>query len=210
MAINSQMQLRSKKNAAGPEDWKGNDFQEGIVAQGLPSGTEYTRIGARIHAGSVVAVAGLVVKPSTTAALEINNPSATKSLIITQLWNFNLVSTAAENQWSGWAQVSSGADDVTEDTAVLFYRADGKAYTGVTVADLSTTVVANGWRPYHSVSTKVNTTGVLPTGAQVAQIDGRMIVPPGESLCMHVVSTVVGQTFTQGAEWIEAVIDNAD
>jgi hypothetical protein len=37
----------------------------------------------------------------------------------------------------------------------------------------------------------------------IAEVDGRLIVPPQCSLCLHVVSSLVGQTFTQGARWYE-------
>ena len=34
----------------------------------------------------------------------------------------------------------------------------------------------------------------------------KLIVPPQCSLCLHVVSSLVGQTFTQGARWYEEQI----
>ncbi len=43
----------------------------------------------------------------------------------------------------------------------------------------------------------------MPFGAVIAEVDGRLIVPPQCSLCLHAVSSLVGQTFTQGATWYE-------
>ena len=181
-----------------------NEQNELFTAGGLPPGTDYTRQGKRYAMASIVAVAGLVVRPTTVAALEIHNLNTVKSMIVTKLWNFNLVSTAAENQWSGWVMVTLNKAAPTAEATAVVTRLNGKVSDSIVTGDFGTTVVANGWYPYHDLSTKVNTTGVLPTGAQVNDhIDGSIIVPPGSSLCLHVVGTVVGSTFTQGAEWIE-------
>jgi hypothetical protein len=46
----------------------------------------------------------------------------------------------------------------------------------------------------------------VPFGAVMANVEGRLIVPPQCSLCLHVVSSLVGQTFTQGAQWFEEIL----
>jgi hypothetical protein len=80
--------------------------------------------------------------------------------------------------------------------------ATGKAYGGPVIAAASTTVIASGWFPWGNGFTK-GAGGVLPMGGVCAEVEGRIIVPPQCSLCLHVVASLTGQTFTQGASWYE-------
>mgnify|MGYP001582727557 CR=1 FL=1 len=80
----------------------------------------------------------------------------------------------------------------------------GEAYGGPVIAAASTTVVDSGWFPWGQAVTGLG--AATPFGAAVAEIDGRLIVPPQCSLCLHVVSSVTGDTFTQGASWYEEQI----
>jgi hypothetical protein len=70
---------------------------------------------------------------------------------------------------------------------------------------VGTTVIDSGWFPWTQAYNK-GAGGVVPFGAVVANVEGRLIVPPGSSLCLHVVSSLVGQTFTQGASWYEETL----
>ena len=63
-----------------------------------------------------------------------------------------------------------------------------------------TTVVDNGWFPWGAAFTK-GAGGVVPFGGMVAEVNGRLIVPPSCSLCLHVLASLVGDTFTSGADW---------
>ena len=47
---------------------------------------------------------------------------------------------------------------------------------------------------------------VTPSGAAVADVYGRLIVPPQCSLGMHAVSPTTAATFTQGASWYEVQV----
>ena len=185
-----------------------SEKSELFVAQGLPPGTEATRRGNRWATMSTTAVAGLVVRPSTAAAFEIFNGYAAggKSLIVDRLFYFNLVSTNVVEGFSGWAQVTTTKAAVT-DGSFAVRGASGKAYAGSVIAAASTTVIASGWFPWTNAYQK-GAGGVVPFGAVIAEVAGRLIVPPQCSLCLHVVSSLVGQTFTQGAEWIEEVLTN--
>src|SRR3990167_621489 len=86
-----------------------NERGEQLVASGLPRGAELGRQGKGWATMSPSAVAGLVVRPTTTAAFEIFNayPGGTKSLIIDRLFFFNLVSTNVIEGFSGWADRKS-------------------------------------------------------------------------------------------------------
>lgn len=188
---------------------QGNELKDLLIAQTLPPGTEETRQGKRWSMMSVAAIAGLVVRPSTVAALEIYNGYAAggKSLIIDRVFYFNLVSTNVIEAFSGWAMVTLAKAAPTAEATALVKGANGGAYGGSVIGDFSTTVVDNGWYPWTNAYVK-GAGGVVPMGAVIGEVAGRIIVPPGSSLCLHVVSSLVGQTFTMGAEWIEEVLTN--
>ena len=184
-----------------------NEQRDILVAQGLPPYTEAVRSGSGWSGMSVVAVAGLVVRPTTAAALEIHNTFSANgpSLIIDRLFYFNLVSTNLIESFSGWAQVTASKTTPAAESSFVVRGSSGQAYGGKVVGDFGTTVVDEGWFPWTNAIQK-GAGGVTPFGAQIAEVAGRIIVPPGSSLCMHVVSSVVGQTFTQGASWYEKVL----
>jgi hypothetical protein len=163
-----------------------------------------TRKGNGWSVMSVVAVAGLVVRPSTVAAFEIWNGYATggKSLIVDRMFWFNLVSTNVIEGFSGWAQVTAAKAAPAAGANVIVRGNTGKAYPGPVIAALGTTVIDSGWFPWGNAISK-GAGGVVPFGAIEARVEGRLIVPPQCSLCLHVVSSLVGDTFTQGASFYE-------
>ena len=188
-----------------------NEFNELYVAQGLPPYTEMARQGVGWSTMSTTAVAGLVVRPGTTAAFEIFNANIAGgvSLIIDRLFFFNLVSTAVGETWSGWAQVTTPnrVAAAPSDGSFAVRGNAGAAYGGAVIAAAGTTVIDSGWFPWTNAVQKVaQAATVTPQGTQVAEVAGRLIVPPQASLCLHVVSSIVGQTFTQGASWYEKLL----
>lgn len=187
-----------------------NERGEVIVAGGLPPYAEYARRGVGWATMSTAAVAALVVRPSTVAAFEIFNGYAAggKSLIVDRLFWFQLVSTAVGESFTGWAAVTAAKAAVTSGSFTVRGNT-GKGYGGPVIAAAGTTVLDSGWFPWAVGSAKVaEATSVIPFGGAVANVEGRLIVPPQSSLCLHVVASVVGQTFTQGASWYEEQITN--
>jgi len=184
-----------------------NERSEWIVAQGLPAYAEMTRRGNGWATMSTAAVAALVVRPTTAAAFEIWNGWATgaKSMIIDRLFWFNLVSTNVVEGFSGWAMVTAAKATVTSGSFVV-RGSSGKAYQGPVIAQASTSALTDaGWFPWGMGFTK-GAGGVLPMGVVEARVEGRLIVPPQCSLCLHAVSSVTGDTFTMGASWYEEQI----
>ena len=195
-------------NQSQMNNLQSNEYIDLLVAQGLPAYTELTRIGASWATMSTAAVAGLVVRPGVVAAFEIYNPSTSGvSLIIDRLFWFNLVSTNVVEGFSGWAQVTTPNRVAAAPTSGSFtVRGNsGNAYGGAVIAAASTSVVDSGWFPWGNAYQK-GAGGVVPFGALSADVQGRLIVQPGGSLCLHVVSSLVGQTFTQGASWFERAL----
>lgn len=184
-----------------------NQLAEQIVAAGLPRGTEMVRRGRGWATMSTSAVAGLVVRPSTTAAFEIfnNYPSGGRSLIIDRMFWFNLVSAQVAQGFTGWACVTAPKAAVTSGSFVV-RGSSGQAYGGPVIAAASTTITDSGWFPWAVGSTKAIEATVTPNGGAVAEVDGRLIVPPQCSLCLHAVAQTTASTFTQGASWYEEQI----
>ncbi len=205
MADAIQLAIRNG-NTVAQTTAQGNQLAEQFVAFGLPPYTEMVRKGRAWATMSTSAVAGLVVRPSTAAAFELWNgyQAGGPSLIIDRLFYFNLVSTNVVEGFSGWAQVTA-AKSAPSSASLAIRGASGKPYSGSAVNAVATTVVDSGWFPWTNAYQK-GAGGVVPFGAVVANVEGRLIVPPGCSLCLHVVSSLIGQTFTQGASWFEETI----
>lgn len=184
---------------------RANEYGEQIIANGLPPYTEATRRGISWSTMSTSAVAGLVVRPSTVAGFEIFNGAAAggTSLVIDRLFAFHLVSTAVNNSAAIWAAVTTTKAAPSSGSFVV-RGSTGKAYAGAVIAAAGTTVVDSGWFPWGAEHLGPN--AATPGGAWEAKVEGRLIVPPQSSLTLHVVSSIVGDTFTQGASWFEAQI----
>lgn len=205
---------RSTSSAVGgvPAQFNSNEFDEQIVASGMPPYAEMTRLGDGWSAMAVLAVAGLVVRPTTAAAFEIWNGYAAggKSLIIDRLFTHELV-TSTTGLGGGaniWAQVTAAKSAPSAGANVTVRGNSGKAYGGSVICALGTTVTDSGWFPWGPALKKESAGAVVPGGAAYVEVGGRLIVPPGSSLCIHVVSGYTGDTFCSGAGWYERTISN--
>lgn len=190
-----------------------NEKSELIIAQGLPSYAEMARKGQGWAAMAVVAVAALVVRPTTAAAFEIWNgySSTGPSLIIDRLFTHELV-TSTTGLGGGaniWAQVTTTKATPAAGANVTVRGNSGKSYGGSVVCGIAAlTVVDSGWFPWGPPLKKESAGAVVPGGASYVEVEGRLIVPPGSSLCLHVVSGYVADTFCSGAGWFEETITN--
>jgi hypothetical protein len=182
---------------------QGNENAEQLVAHGLPPYTEMARKGQGWGTMSTAAVAGVVVRPTVTAAFEIFNgyPLSGKSLIIDRIFAHCLVGIVAADSFVQWAGVASVKAAVTSGSFVVRGHS-GKAYGGPVICAAGTTVVDPGWFPW-GIGGTASVGAALPMSGCIANVEGRLIVPPQCSLCLHVVSTTVALTFTQGAQWFE-------
>jgi len=153
------------------------------------------------------AVAALVVRPTTVAAVEIWNgyQGGGPSLVIDRLFSEWLVSTAAAAGAQLWAQVTIPKAGPSVASALTIVGATGKVYPGLVVAQVGTTVLANGWFPFGMGGQGPGT--ATPGAGLEALPEGRLIVPPQCSLCIHVLASLVGDTFCSGASWSEEQIE---
>lgn len=188
---------------------KATNYGDLLVAQGLPASAVQTAQGNGYQAMSTAAIAGLVVRPSTTAAFTLWNGNAGggKSYVIERIMAFNLVSTAAQTFAGIWACVHPvGMSAVTADITAIKNTRGIANYGGNARLDTGATVTDDGWFPW-GASSEAEEAGVLPGGIICAPIGGKMIVPPTAGVSMHVVSGLVGDTFTHGFHWYEVQLD---
>ena len=210
--IRAKRRSTSAVNASVRGEIWGNEKDELLVAQGLPAYAEMARKGNGWSAMAVLAVAALVVRPTTTAAFEIWNgySAGGPSLIIDRLFSHELVtSTTGLGGGAGiYAQVTTTKAAPSAGANVIVRGNSGKAYGGSVICGLGTTVVDSGWFPWGPGLKKESAGAVVPGCILYVEVGGRLIVPPGSSLCLHVVSGYVGDTFTSGAGWYEETITN--
>lgn len=189
-----------------------------LVSQDAPQNMEATRLGIRYATMAATALAALVVVPTTVAGVEIYNNTgavnfngAPQSMVITRLFSHELV-TSTTGLGGGaviFAAVSQGKAPPTNAALTIASLSGKGTLTSLqvltAVSQTPTVSPAGTWFPYGPASLKKESAGaVVPGGGLEAIIDGRLIVPPGCSLYLHVVSGYVGDTFTSGAEWIFA------
>lgn len=149
------------------------------------------------------ATAGLVVRPTTVAAITFWNAEGIggKDLIIDRLFTHNLVSTAVKTFFQIWYCMHEAMTRPVNDITTLRGSGDGVGPNASNViVDVAATVLDNGWFPVGdegSISETANT----PQGMAQWEVHGRLKVPPGAGMSLQVVSSIVGDTFTTGASW---------
>jgi hypothetical protein len=100
-------------------------------------------------------------------------------------------------------------------TALAVHSLSGKALvtptaTSELVTGVGTTIVANGWLPYGMVQSW-GTAAATPGNSWSVPIDGKLQVPPGASLALHLVgSLATSSTFQIGVsfDWIKASLED--
>ena len=167
----------------------------------LPPFTEINRRGDGYTVGTSTLFAPLVAFPSTTAALEVFN-NGSRLLVVSDLYAAQILSTAATQTYAIFAMITT-AKAIPSLTALSLFSTSGKPLVTPTAASeivtgVGTTVVANGWRPWGPVQAW-GTAAATPGNAWSVPVDGKLIVPPGASICLHVVgSLATASTFQVG------------
>ncbi len=162
-----------------------------MVGQGNPGYMETRRRGEGWSVAAVTAFAALVDFPTTTARVEIYNNGA-RLAVVSDLHCFRLLGTAVGVGECIWAMIST-AKAVPTLTALNMFSMSGKAFvtptaTSEIVTGVGTTVIANGWMPYGAPNAYL--AAATPGSGWSVPIDGKLIIPPGCSLCLQVVASV--------------------
>lgn len=215
MALNSQVYASRRGGASDgqPVAVRANEYDEMLVAQGLPPYTEVTRKGIGWVVQTSTLFAPLTAVPTTTAALELwNNIASGKDMVVDNVFAEQILGTAAAQAFAIYAMVTT-AKAVPSLTALTLFSPNGAAAVTPTVGTeivtgVGTTVVANGWRPWGNPIAN-GTAAATPMGSWHAEVNGRLIVPPGSSLCLHIVgSLATPSSFHVGAQVYMVDIDN--
>ena len=182
-----------------------------LVSQDAPPYAEATRLGIGWQTQTTTLFAPLVAVPTTTAALELwNNTQSGMNMVVDTLYAEQILSTAATQTYAIWACVST-PKAVPTLTALSITSPSGRsaitsAVGARVVTGVGTTVVANGWRPWGNPQSW-GTAAATPGNAWHAEINGRLVVPPGSALLLHIVgSLATASTFHVGASWYELPI----
>ena len=188
-----------------------NELHELLTAQGLPPYSEMTRKGNGWSVQTATLMAPLVAIPTTVAALEIYNNMSKTVLMVDDLFAAQVLSTAASQTYAIFACVSTKKAAPT-NTALSVFSSSGRASYATTAAGrivtgIGTTVVANGWRPWGPPQ-PWGTATATPGNAWSVPIEGRLMVPPGCALLLHLMGALAtASTFQVGASFYEADLD---
>ena len=157
---------------------------------------------------ATAALAALVVRPTVTAGISLWNPAdpGGKDIVPDRLFTFNLVSAAAQSFFSLWACIHLVSTKMTNEISALRGTGDGREPNqGSPMVEIEATILDDGWFPV-GPSGETEEVGVLPGG--VIEWDNimpngnpRLIVPPQHAISLHVVSSVVTDTFTSGLSY---------
>jgi len=176
------------------------------VSQLMPPGAELTALGTGYQVITTTAGAALIVRPSTVPLATLYNGDPEKSYIIERAFAHCLVSSTTQGTAGIWLCVHpTGTDLDIADTIVIHNNTRGKnAGASLCRLALNTAVADDGWYPW-GVS-QLTPTGVLPGTVCIAEVGGRIIVPPTGSISISVVASYV-MTFCVGFHWYEVAKD---
>ena len=174
-----------------------------LVSGGLAPYAQITREGETWSTMIATPIAAIVALPTTLANLEIHN-NGTRYMIVNTIWSWQLLGTAVAWSHTPWAQV--GAVVYSANAALVIGGGSGDTYTSATTSEVRTaitqTVVANGWQVFPGSTMNNGTAAATPGGANVGNVEGRLIVPPNRSLHVSVTGSVnTGSAFHVGASW---------
>ena len=197
-----QTKIKGLNQSGAEQDVRVTD--DGIVVT-MTASQLWTAKGYGTQAMATAAIAGLVVRPTTTAAATLfnNESGAGKHLVLDRVMVHQLVSGAAETRFGLWlCSHPTGMAAPTNDITVRNHTSGGAAGGSNSIFDNGATVVDDGWFPWDD-SVSGEPTGVLPGGQISAAIGGKIIVPPQGGLSAHIVASSVNEDFTIGFHWYE-------
>lgn len=217
MAIESKLLglLRSGNVRSSDVPAELNENRDLFVALGQAPYTEEARAGGIWNCMSAAGTP-LVAFPSTLCILEIYNQLNSGMIMeVLDLTCFHLLGTAALHNISIWAQVSpqrgAAAIPALSANGNIGSQSGRAPYTATAgsriITAAGTTVVANGWRPWGQPGSGVVSTALPGEGFSVS-VEGKLIVPPGCSLCITAVDALATAASVQvGASWNEKPIN---
>ena len=200
-----QTKVRATTNftgGGGEVDLAANAQRNLLVAAGNPEYLETRRRGEGWTVQLATASEALVVLPTTLAHLELHN-NGTRLAVVSDLHLWRVLGTAVGVGEHLWVQVTTKA--IPTLGALVLYSMSGKTaitptVTSEIVTGIDTTVVADGWMPY-GLGTGYLAAATPGAGANIP-VNGKLIIPPGCSLCLAIGSSVnTASTFHCGVTY---------
>lgn len=182
-----------------------------LVGQGNPEYMETRRRGEGWGVMLATASEALAAYPDALAHLELYN-NGSRLMVVSDLHLWRLLGTAVGVGEHLWAMVTAKACPTLD--ALVLYSMSGKASITPTasseiVTSVDSTVIADGWMPY-GLGTAYLAAATPGTGSNIP-INGKLIVPPGCSLCLAIGASVntalafhCGVTF----DWVNATVES--
>lgn len=181
-----------------------------LISQALPDMAVPTIAGTRWKVRTATLFAAIVAMPSTLANLEVHNNRAGYVFVVDTVWSMQVLGTAVVWSHTPWAAV--GAKVYSGNTALVVYSANGgTSYASGADTPLQTaitqTVVESGWEVFPGSTMNFGLAAATPGGANVGEVNGRLVVPYGKSLYVAVTGSVnTASAFQCGASgyWAQA------
>ncbi len=153
------------------------------------------------QAMSTTAAAAVVVRPTTTALVSLYNIGTNNNFVIERAFAHELVSAAVTTA-SLWlcvhpvgTIVTGAANDITARGGLNGAEKSGDGYF-----DIDDTVLDGGWFPW-SENYGYALTVTTPSVVLMANVNGRIIIPPTAGISLQIVASVNTATFVGGFHW---------
>ena len=190
----------------------GDEQKNQLVAQGNPGYMETRRRGEGWTVSLATASEGIASLATTLAHLELYN-NGSRLAVVSDLHCYRVLGTAVGVGEHLWAMVTT-AKAVPTLGALVLYSMSGKPLitptaTSEMVTGIDTTVIANGWQAYGPAAAYL-AAATPGTGFNVP-INGKLIIPPGCSLCVTIGASVnTASAFHCGVtfDWVDATVES--
>ena len=194
-----------------------DESKNALVAQGEAKYVETTRSGKHFIMRNTTAVAAVVALPTTAVNCAFYNtdPDGGRSIIVDAIFALNIAYGGTNLGQCGMIYVLGQtriAVATMADAGLIPQKANGLGPTTDTCIRMSiaaetldaVTGVEVGWMPIGNGAR----TGVVTTPGMVLweEVDGRIILPPGRFMGLHVMASEVDPTFVMGMMWHEKVL----
>lgn len=175
-----------------------------LVAFGNPGYMEIRRRGQGYTVQTSTLLAPLVAVPTTVAALELYN-NGNRLMVVSDLFAMHILSTTITQTHAIYAGVTTAKKSPTL-TALTINSLSGKELKTSTVdselvTGVGTTIVNNGWRPWGVVQ-NFAAGAATPGESWSVAVDGKLTIPPGASLVLHIVGALAtASSFQVGCDF---------
>jgi len=159
-----------------------------LFSQGNPEYLEVRRRGQGYQVQTAALFAPLIAIPTTVAALEVFN-NGERVMVVSDL-HAAQINAVAEDETYGLFACMTTLKAAPTLTTLDITSLTGKPLFATTIVSevitgIGTTIIANGWVPYGVVQSWGVATGT-PGPSWSVPIDGKLVIPPKASLCLHV------------------------